>query len=474
MTNCARVSVSMEKQEDDGHIIRAKTMDEAMQKLSARARRQVNRAFQESPYFHQSFQALDALPKFSYQELGLGKLLGKGQFGTVYEIISFNLDSNFDTGEQENEQVVLPQSLEDSNKMKDKKESPPLESEVRFSFASKPLPDQALVFVGGEVSNTSVRDTSSREFLRNHCLREDRSGHARYAMKRLQERHYKNPTRFYQGAKDLALEAHFLASIEHPNIVKMRGMAIDSERCGKNNFLILDRLYSTLETQKSVWKAREEEFSGIKGFFKDPKREKRNELLEERMMVLFDLSSALSYLHEVHILHRDLKPDNIGFDVRGDVKIFDFGLAKELPSKQSRPYRLTGNTGSMRYMAPEVFACERYDERADVYSFGLLIWEVVALEKAFDGFGVSQFKEEVFNYGVRPNIQRNWNSQICELMQKCYHRDYNCRPFMKDVRDTLKNNLVNTLMLDVSDLDKESTRRRSTYVYRQGVEKSGK
>jgi serine/threonine protein kinase len=56
------------------------------------------------------------------------------------------------------------------------------------------------------------------------------------------------------------------------------------------------------------------------------------------------------------IIYRDLKPDNIGFDVRGDVKIFDFGLAKEFdPAKKAADgtYKLTADTGSLRYMAPE-------------------------------------------------------------------------------------------------------------------------
>lgn len=56
------------------------------------------------------------------------------------------------------------------------------------------------------------------------------------------------------------------------------------------------------------------------------------------------------------VIYRDLKPDNIGFDVRGDVKIFDLGLAKEIDPKtklEDGTYNLTADTGSLRYMAPE-------------------------------------------------------------------------------------------------------------------------
>ena len=61
----------------------------------------------------------------------------------------------------------------------------------------------------------------------------------------------------------------------------------------------------------------------------------------------------MTFLHQKNIIHRDLKPENIGFDVRDDVKIFDFGFAKEIYPEDKLPdgtYILTGMTGSIRYM----------------------------------------------------------------------------------------------------------------------------
>jgi serine/threonine protein kinase len=77
----------------------------------------------------------------------------------------------------------------------------------------------------------------------------------------------------------------------------------------------------------------------------------------------FDELSYLGVLPFVSVIYRDLKPDNVGFDVRGDVKIFDFGLAKELdPNKRldDGTYKLTSDTGSLRYMAPGKFQIPRF------------------------------------------------------------------------------------------------------------------
>lgn len=62
----------------------------------------------------------------------------------------------------------------------------------------------------------------------------------------------------------------------------------------------------------------------------DPSGKKRREFLASRLNVAFDIAGALKYLHDHNIIFRDLKPENIGFDMRCDVKIFDFGLAKEV------------------------------------------------------------------------------------------------------------------------------------------------
>jgi serine/threonine protein kinase len=90
------------------------------------------------------------------------------------------------------------------------------------------------------------------------------------------------------------------------------------------------------------------------------------------------IASAMEYCQTSAIpgsmvLHRDLKPDNIGFTLNGEVKVIDFGLAKVVDNASTESddvYTMSGETGSLRYMAPEVADSLPYNHKSDVYSFG--------------------------------------------------------------------------------------------------------
>ena len=94
--------------------------------------------------------------------------------------------------------------------------------------------------------------------------------------------------------------------------------------------------------------------------------------------------SALAYAHEKHIIHRDIKPANMMLTPDGTVKLMDFGIART----ESEPSKLTaaGTTlGSVNYMSPEQVKGAGIDERSDLYSVGISLYEMVTGEKPFHG-----------------------------------------------------------------------------------------
>jgi hypothetical protein len=130
-----------------------------------------------------------------------------------------------------------------------------------------------------------------RGFMETHCVRQGKD--CRYAIKRLQEASAKDTQTFINGVVDLALEARFLSVIRHPNIIKMRGMGMDSPFDFKF-FVVLDRLYDIMSTRLTKWKKQLP-----KGMSKLMDRGGKKELAfwVERCTVCYDLACALKHLH---------------------------------------------------------------------------------------------------------------------------------------------------------------------------------
>ncbi len=113
------------------------------------------------------------------------------------------------------------------------------------------------------------------------------------------------------------------------------------------------------------------------------------------------------------------------------MKIFDFGLAKRLDPMDKTDdglYRMTGNTGSLRYMAPEVADCLPYDLRVDAYSFGILFWQICSLTTPYAGFSTKMHAEKVLRQGYRPKPDSTWPLTWTELMETCWSSDVASRP----------------------------------------------
>ena len=98
-----------------------------------------------------------------------------------------------------------------------------------------------------------------------------------------------------------------------------------------------------------------------------------------------DIAAGLARAHKSGIVHRDLKPENVMVTPDGTVKILDFGLAREAPEGPSATgeAETTGIAGTPAYMAPEQARGERVDARADVFSLGVLLYEMLTGARPF-------------------------------------------------------------------------------------------
>lgn len=152
--------------------------------------------------------------------------------------------------------------------------------------------------------------------------------------------------------------------------------------------------------------------------------------------------------------------------MRGDVKLFDFGLAKELDDTMksgycSEFYELSGNTGSLRYMAPEVALSEPYNLSADVYSFGLLLWQMCSLDLPYDGMSRTDHSLFVVKGNERPVLDPSWSTPLRIVMKRAWEPDPSLRPSMDSTHKILKREIVALRDGDTSGL--EYSRKNSTF-----------
>jgi serine/threonine protein kinase len=188
-------------------------------------------------------------------------------------------------------------------------------------------------------------------------------GSHRYVVKKVEpELFHEDRLTYFKGVVDLALETYYLASLstQHPHILRIRGVAATGPY-QPGYFIVLDRLHEVLSKRLNAWMHRHRSTKGLTGAFTGGRR-KVKDLLTERLLVATDVASALEFLHSRNVIYRDLKPDNVGFDADGSVKIFDFGLAKELSEDEKDEdglYHMTGFTGTYESDCSIVFISPR-------------------------------------------------------------------------------------------------------------------
>jgi len=144
------------------------------------------------------------------------------------------------------------------------------------------------------------------------------------------------------------------------------------------------------------------------------------------------------------ILYRDLKPQNIGLDDKGLVKMFDFGLAKELkPEFQVGIDQYTGRkeTGTRRYMAPEVYNGDAYGLPADVFSFSVVCWQVLSFQVPFKGLDIEAHANAVYVKKRKPALKMKWPRQLKKIIVAGWAHDPSRRPKMGDCLHTIEDYL---------------------------------
>ncbi|KAI1823814.1 kinase-like domain-containing protein [Xylaria intraflava] len=139
---------------------------------------------------------------------------------------------------------------------------------------------------------------------------------------------------------------------------------------------------------------------------------------------LSELACALKYIHAHNIVHRDVKPDNVLLDADGHVHLTDFNVASDIAKNKV----LTSKSGTLAYLAPEVYNGKGYDTRADWWSLGVLFFECIYNKRPFEGNSETSLTNVILQASVKFPITQPPVSYTCvQAMSKALEPNPNIR-----------------------------------------------
>ncbi|KAK4759235.1 hypothetical protein SAY87_022366 [Trapa incisa] len=209
-------------------------------------------------------------------------------------------------------------------------------------------------------------------------------------------------------------EVSLMKKLRHPNILLFMGAVTSPERlCIVTEFLPRGSLFRLLQRHmaKLDWR--------------------------RRIHMGLDIARGMNYLHHYNppIIHRDLKSSNLLVDKNWNVKVADFGL-----SRLKHETFLTTKTGkgTPQWMAPEVLRNEPSDEKSDIYSFGVIMWELTTEKIPWDNLNSMQVIGAVGFMNQRLDIPKDADPQWASIMESCWDNDPQCRPSFQELLEKLK------------------------------------
>ncbi|KAG8501955.1 hypothetical protein CXB51_002097 [Gossypium anomalum] len=206
--------------------------------------------------------------------------------------------------------------------------------------------------------------------------------------------------------KDFAQEVFIMRKVRHKNVVQFIGACTKPPTlCIVTEFMCGGSVYDYLHKQKGVFK------------------------LPSLLKVAIDVSKGMNYLHQNDIIHRDLKAANLLMDENEVVKVADFGVARV----KVQSGVMTAETGTYRWMAPEVIEHKPYDHKADVFSFGIMLWELLTGKLPYEYLTPLQSAVGVVQKGLRPTIPKNTNPKLTQLLERCWQQDPTLRPDFSEI-----------------------------------------
>lgn len=276
-------------------------------------------------------------------------------------------------------------------------------------------------------------------------LRQNRTGDITVAVKTLKNSSIKDE----RGREELMAEIEIMKLVcNHPNVVKILhcctsgdslfGADRDSSSSSSKPILLvmeyveMGKLQSYLENSRVNHNyATSQQYNSVISSQSTSDRLTSKDLVK----FIYHVAKGMEYIASQWIVHRDLASRNILVNSQRICKIGDFGMARHMQSFCGIYERHSRNTKiPVRWMAPEVLLENRFTTKSDVFSFGILMWEIVTLGSTpYRHLKTEQVIEEVARNGERPTKPEYCHAQLYKIMTKCWQHEPDKRPTFGDL-----------------------------------------
>jgi serine/threonine protein kinase len=214
--------------------------------------------------------------------------------------------------------------------------------------------------------------------------------------------------------KYIQREVSVLKNLRHPNIVNFVGICHHKAEGRKEHTYIITEWVAKGNLSKWI---------------------KRNAFIswKKRVQIAVEMASAMTFLHRKNLIHRDLKPQNVLITETEGIKICDFGFARKKPSQNKMAMTLAGTE---EYMAPEVILGMDYDEKCDVYCFGVVLYVLISRKKPPQRSPIDcfEFRPESVNAITPPDCPPAFR----KIADDCCEYVHTKRPSFSDILARLK------------------------------------